>query len=396
MSLRRKSCNACFKSRRKCDLQYPACATCRRTKKTCSYAYAPPNQDQGPGGEQSFGAVTATDWANVEPMMHNELLAWAEETTNHVGSQAFLGQTSSTFECSSTSSSDHDNITTRLFSSSEASYSPPSTPSPLSLVGPLGEPLPIEGSTETWQWVTNQLKSYPRDFAHQAQNVFIHSQLYREYMPRSIQAAFGISSTSCLVTDSNRRMLFRVVDNEVLGLLESTAEPTLLDELAKIQALLLYQMIRLFQGGIEQRAMAEQQQGLLMTWSLKLVRRCEAELRNGELVDWQTWILAECIRRTAIVVYMLYGINSIFREGICIGFPTLAKLPMSRSTTSWDSEEQYRRFSGVANVVPYEAFTALWLVSTDGRLGPFEKLLVAACRGLDTVMARHEPYSLSG
>jgi hypothetical protein len=264
--------------------------------------------------------------------------------------------------------------------------------SPPALIGLLGEVQPVQGSNRTWQWVIDELKRYPQDFAQQAQNVFIHPELYRDSMPKFIQAAFGISSSSCLLTENNQRMLFRIVDTEVLGLLSPTDEPTLLEELAKNQSLLLYQMIRLFCGGIQQRMVAEQQQGVLMTWALKLVRRCKAELGGNELMSWNTWILAESIRRTAILIYMLYGVNSIFREGICVGFPTLAKLPMSMSHTSWDSEEEYRRCSSQINVVSYEAFTNLWLTSTSRDLGPFEKLLVGACRGVDAVSPNPRPY----
>src|SRR5688572_7504249 len=42
MSLRRRSCNACFRSRRKCDLGYPVCGYCGKTSKHCEYAYPPP------------------------------------------------------------------------------------------------------------------------------------------------------------------------------------------------------------------------------------------------------------------------------------------------------------------------------------------------------------------
>jgi hypothetical protein len=253
-------------------------------------------------------------------------------------------------------------------------------------VGLLGDLQPIEGSSQTWQWVIDQLKSYPRELAHQAGNMFIHKQLYREVMPPSMRSAFGVSSMYSLINDSNRASLFRILDAEVFALLELSEDSSLLDELARLQALVLYQTIRLFHGGVEQRFTAEQQQSLVMSWAMKLLSRAEAELRHLESEKYTSWMLAESIRRTALVVYMLYGVNSIVREGFCVGFPTLSKLPVSTTPTYWDSEAAYRVCTESASVtLTYENFTDLWLVSTPKTLQPLEKFLLIPCKGLDIV-----------
>jgi hypothetical protein len=41
MSLRRRSCDRCFKARRKCDLGYPVCQRCQKQNKNCRYNYPP-------------------------------------------------------------------------------------------------------------------------------------------------------------------------------------------------------------------------------------------------------------------------------------------------------------------------------------------------------------------
>lgn len=257
----------------------------------------------------------------------------------------------------------------------------------LRLLGPLGEVKPIEGSNESWQWVMDQMKSYPRAFAEQSQTLFIHPHLYHESMPRSIRAAFGASSASCLINQSNSIMLFRVIDTEVLQLLQDTeTDLTLLDELARLQALVLYQTIRLFYGGIEQRMLAEQQQMVLMSLALKLLARSQAELHDAEAVCWVSWILAECIRRTALVVYMLYGVYSIVRQGICIGFHTLVALPMSPAFSSWDSEAEHRNQPEPTRTITYEMFTEGW-PAMPRKLLPLEKFLLVPCKGINTIEA---------
>jgi hypothetical protein len=198
--------------------------------------------------------------------------------------------------------------------------------------------------------------------------------------------AFGISCSSCLLSDANRNTLFKAIDSEVDELL-NTAEPAALrDDLAMLQALLLYQTIRFFQGTLEQRSSAEQQQSLLMARALRLVSRSQNEL-TGDAADRHAWVLAECIRRTAIVVYMLYGVSSISREGVCVGLHTLAKLPVSTAVAAWNATEEVDGEGAVDGTISYEDFLACWLVSTPRRLDPFERLLIVPCRGVDAVEA---------
>jgi hypothetical protein len=182
-------------------------------------------------------------------------------------------------------------------------------------------------------------------------------------------------------------MLFRVIDTEVIQLLQETeTNLTLLDELARLQALVLYQTIRLFHGGIEQRMLAEQQQTVLMSSALKLLARSQAELHDAEAVCWVSWILAECIRRTALVVYMLYGVHSIVRQGICIGFHTLVALPMSPAFGSWNSEAEHRNQPEPKRTITYEMFTEGW-PAMPRKLLPLEKFLLVPCKGINTIEA---------
>jgi hypothetical protein len=281
-----------------------------------------------------------------------------------------------------------------IFGHSQSSVLPPDTPTSPSIhiyLGSLGEVQPIESSMPAWQWVIDELKSYPREFAQRTETIFLHRELYRGSLPQAIRAAYGVSSNHCLTPESNQEMLFRVIDAEVLELLQPPDGTELLDELARLQAFVFYQTVRFFHGGLKQRLMAEQQQTLVMTMALKLLSRSQAELGDNEAGNWRTWVLAECIRRTAIVVYFLYGINSVFRDGICVGLHTLVKLPLSTTISSWDSENNHLHH-GYGTTIPYETFLSHWLASTPRKLDAFEKLLLVPCQGLDTV----ELYDLAG
>jgi hypothetical protein len=60
-------------------------------------------------------------------------------------------------------------------------------------------------------------------------------------------------------------MLFRSLDTEVSELLTPVSSSTLLEDLSKIQVLVLYQINRLFSSEVKQRTLAKQQQGVLGT-----------------------------------------------------------------------------------------------------------------------------------
>ncbi|KAL4984127.1 hypothetical protein BDW68DRAFT_167606 [Aspergillus falconensis] len=377
MSLRRKSCNACFKGRRKCNFAYPTCEYCRKTKKNCQYAYPPVNLSRRESRYESNNSPAA-------PAMADDSLAALLDANDSPGLD-FLetGTIPEIFDQLQYPPLRHEPTSTWILPNTPPS---PSLSSIARFLGTLGEALPIQGSNRTWQWLISELKSYPLRFAKQGETIFIHGQLYRASMPQSIRTAFGISSSSCLLSDANRAMLFRAIDNEVNELLRSAEPATLLDEVARLQALLLYQTIRFFHGTLEQRSTAEQQQGVLMTQALKLLSRSQSELAD-ETVDGHAWVLAECIRRTVIVIYMLYGVNSIFREGICVGLHTLAKLPLSTAMAKWDDNGEANGEEALYGTISYEDFTACWLVSTPRRLDPFERLLIVPCRGIDAVEA---------
>ncbi|KAL3497195.1 hypothetical protein BJX62DRAFT_4193 [Aspergillus germanicus] len=397
MSLRRKSCDACFKGRRKCDLGFPTCATCRKTRKTCHYAYPPIHQARSAEDSptvQTVSGATATPSIFMSSISMTELLTAIDNSTPdslfETGAfAAFFGHNTHLSEDGTTSSLGQS--VSDILHSSALPAVESTSPSIHIYLGSLGEVQPIESSMPAWQWVIDELKSYPREFTQRTETIFLHRELYRGSLPQAIRAAYGVSSNHCLASENNQEMLFRVIDAEVLELLKPSDSTELLDELARLQAFVFYQTVRFFHGGLEQRSMAEQQQSLVMTTALKLLSRSQTEIGDSEAGNWRTWILAECIRRTVIVVYFLYGINSVFRDGICVGLHTLVKLPLSTTISSWDSENNHLHH-GKGTTIPYETFLSHWLASTPRKLDPFEKLLLVPCQGLDTV----ELYDLAG
>ncbi|KAK0610804.1 hypothetical protein B0T14DRAFT_411118, partial [Immersiella caudata] len=299
MSLRRQSCNACFRERRKCDLAYPVCGRCTARNKDCIYPYPPRRRQSHESGQDGNLNRTAMR-SRVDP----------------------LGRASS-FTVT---------VPTRT----------------LGLLGRLPPISPIPGYGHL-SWIFSLLRNTPLAFAGRGQTVFIHKALFPDgKVPGPLLAAFGISAGCASMNENNRAILFQAVDAQVNGLL-AVHSPTLTHRnLARLQAMVLYQIIRLFHGGVEQRIVSERQAYAVRAQALRLLRsvdshagtKSDAADDEMEPQTWEKWVLAESIRRTVFMAFKLYTVYSAFRYGHCVESEALAMLPLStRSTRAWYSRE---------------------------------------------------------
>ncbi|KFA70702.1 hypothetical protein S40288_07603 [Stachybotrys chartarum IBT 40288] len=363
MSLRRRSCEACFRGRRKCNLAFPTCQYCRKTKRSCHYPYRPQQlSDYSFTGEK----VQADS---------------AAQTSQPVGSQACFLTPSATGNslADETAGLGHDYDWTNYRRTPQ--YMHLAIPNQL---GTLGDPQSVSGSDRSWQWVVKELKYSPATLVQFGESTFIHKSLYQDALPPSIRTAFGICAAHLTVPQANTRLFFRSLEAEAAELLKSTMSGTIPEELSKLQAAALYLIIGLLHGGVEERVHVERQERRLMMMGLRLLRRADQELNHAEL-KWETWILAESIRRTVMVIFLVYGLYSLSKDGICCGFPTMGVLPVSTSASSWISEGSYARNPSPNATTTYGDFTQGWVASPARKLEPFEKLLLVACKGIDAV-----------
>jgi Fungal Zn(2)-Cys(6) binuclear cluster domain len=350
MPFRRRSCDACFSGRRKCDHAYPTCLRCKQNKKTCNYVSSPEKN---------------TDESDSSHALDHQL---ASPTTS-------LGLDSWIFEDAAFEMDLDDGVlTTGLLESNVPN-----------MVGELGELKPVSDNTRSWEWVIEKLKDYPRDFVQRTETPFIHSKtcLLENPGAEAIRAAFGICAACVCMNATNRPMLFDALNAEMAKLLQPATSSSLREDLAKMQAIALYQIIRLFHGDVKQQAIAEQQKAHISASMLHLLRRANVELSVVAQPTWDTWILAESARRTVMVAFMIYAVNSIFKHGICPELPTLSILPVSTKQEFWASEITYLLHSSEEKTVKYPEFTSLWLRSRPSILHSFEKMILVACKGIE-------------
>jgi hypothetical protein len=247
-------------------------------------------------------------------------------------------------------------------------------------LGHLGTLAPVYAS-KTWNWVFEQIRQCPRAFAEGAETIFIHKSLYTDnHLPSPLRAALGIcTGTLSSTTQANRQLLFRVLDAELVGLLKSSLTLSLRQELYKFQALVLYQIMRLFYGQVQERILAERQEYLVRSYALKLL-----QLSNTELPDaprtWDTWVLAESIRRTVYIAFKMYTSYAMSRYGACTEIQAMSMLPISTNSTLWYSRDSYEFQHPVQDdVMTYKDFAEFYGRTPRLVSEPFEKLIIVGC-----------------
>ncbi|KAN0095453.1 hypothetical protein V8E51_016164 [Hyaloscypha variabilis] len=218
-----------------------------------------------------------------------------------------------------------------------------SIPKPL---GHLGELAPITGCTPTWKWVFEQIRDFPLAFARQAETVFIHKSMYGGSLPKPLRAAFGICAACVSINDRNRSI------------------------------------IRIFYGGIVQRIVAERQEFLIRSYGLTLLLRADSELQSAPQT-WETWLLAESIRRTVLISFKLYTVYSNYTYGICAESAAIGILPVSTRPSSWNSRGAYLRCLDQEETTTYGEFASNWLAAPRKEVELYEKFLLVGCKQIE-------------
>ncbi|KAI1770711.1 hypothetical protein F4818DRAFT_251248 [Hypoxylon cercidicola] len=174
-----------------------------------------------------------------------------------------------------------------------------------------------------------------------------HWHLYREKMPRYVQDAYtAVAAYYAAQTPAARSAVARVLDDRVAQLLQDQAlgtslpsgrqEMDVLDHVGRVQALLAYQSIRLFDGDVRMRAQAEALIPTLSLWSRQLLEVAKDSLARpgrflagfapaststtgtrggGEEALWQAWVLVESARRTWLIANYIQEIYLHMKRG---------------------------------------------------------------------------------
>ncbi|KAL7787554.1 hypothetical protein V8C43DRAFT_288466 [Trichoderma afarasin] len=326
---RQKSCASCIAAKRKCDKARPFCRRCEDKGLDCRYAVL-------------IRRAVAKSSPSDEP---TEIPGHVYFFNTHVSSLSASASSKLWF------------MTPETWNIEKANPRAPQIPIPV------------------FRTFVQRLQDWLVQWIHDGQCPFIHRQLYADgFFPTCMQDAFSSISIQQSCNSSNQDLTARIIQDRANSLIKnnwievgssnlmSMAVPVLdtSQHLARVQALLIYQILRLFDKGVWQQTRAEESMPTLLSWcqqmwdsaTLDSITTSQAtpdfivnennQQNNSNSSNstprlWRLWILSESIRRTWLVVMATISAYRTMKDGWCEcagGIPFTARRSLWLASTS--------------------------------------------------------------
>ncbi|KAF7916668.1 hypothetical protein BELL_0406g00020 [Botrytis elliptica] len=368
--LRHKSCVACIQMKRKCDRGWPRCQRCIKRGSECHYigqnchrqerivdAAAQPLVSSQ---EQSFGRASSTINWQVE-QYHAEPSAaitpcWDGaplEFTGNFNLAGLFDNNSFDFPSIQTSTSQ------QILSSPDLSITQASSDVEL---------LPRVN------FMAKRLAIIPRTFVQHGHTIFIHRMQFHQNPSVALHDAISACALYCMRGTMNQAFVFGNLELKCQQLIASinTLLVTKTELLAALQALLLYQIIRLFDGDIRLRAHAEADEPITISWAAQLHNMIyqehqtglfdrnstEISVVTGSDSDWNSWLVNESVRRTVIATFMLNGVYSFLKLGYYV--PKKSHECFTAQAALWDAQSAHHWIRARDETARLEIWIARW------------------------------------
>ncbi|KAH7135609.1 hypothetical protein B0J11DRAFT_518765 [Dendryphion nanum] len=373
---RRRACGECVKAKRKCGNEMPKCRRCSKKGIPCVYPTAHHE-------DINSISIPELEFPWLDAILEDPSL-WSGTLQPQLAAA-----TSSSFSPGTNISND------------DTFPNPNTVPIP-SYLAPSALSHTLAKNTLS-QPITNaalqSFKNWPEKWLRTGKAPFIHPHLYSPTpsltpsIHHALQSAYATCAIYATRTPSNSHLAFTLIETKASELLHSPspATQTPLDLLANIQSLLIFQFVRLFDGDIRQRALAESAAPVLSSWTEQLIVVTEVErsITTLNAPNWRTWIFAESVRRTVTMSYVLSGVYAFVKNGFC----TLGDLVTAQCFTAqgrlWEAgtEREWERAR--------EEWDAFWVermefarVVGEGRpemLDDFGMMMGIMCLGVERV-----------
>lgn len=417
---KRKTCIACTQAKRKCDKGTPECRRCLNKGVVCQYPdvprytrfskrqlrripadyeplvisdFSPDLLDSGPAEpetalRQGADIWMGLEWAELEQPATTDVSMAVVAKENPLFNQCWLsGPEAWAIDCSAIHC--HEAL-------------PPNHVSVLNL------------------WV-DEVREWLQQWLETGRNAFIHEQLYAYTgLPSCLQEAWSSLATYTLKTKRTELITMSIVQSRVETLMatqgingdtiQNIGALKTIDHLARVQALFIYQFIRLFDGDVRQRALAEQQFYVLQGWceqlwdSAVLGSNTDGSSWQVGMFDesdpkarlWGNWVLGESVRRTWYLGKILHSIYFTMRDGWAecpgsIRFTARKGLWEASSPTSCADLAQNKPLLLVSGLRDDNLFTA----AKSSDIDPFSTLLLKLVWGPQRVREWTKGDSLS-
>ena len=220
----RRSCTSCVTLKRRCDLKTPQCSRCLSKGSTCTYTNEPFGHRTPSAAAPS--ALTRSPFA---------------QTSGETGSLSLNDTVIQDMDLDSLCSSYTFDQLSSLTKPTDLASSSITIP-PLDIAG--------QHSGESISYMVNQVRSLPTTFVYQSTTPFIHNRMYRSRLPQVLRDAFTVCAVYLTMTVLNKAIVFGIIEAQVADLIDhSCIMSSCAQNLASVQALILVQIVQLFDGG---------------------------------------------------------------------------------------------------------------------------------------------------
>ncbi|MCJ1303252.1 hypothetical protein MMC08_006060 [Hypocenomyce scalaris] len=243
-------------------------------------------------------------------------------------------------------------------------------------------------TAEQVDFCIGQFKACVPQLVQQNRSPFIHPLSYQHQPPNIYQDLLGVSAMYCQKVPQNQAVVSAMLDGRISSLVvasNSSSAWSIEDYLVGVQALIVYQIIRLFDGDIRQRANAERHFTMLEAWTGRLHSASNIFYNDfsSDKSLYQRWVFIESARRTVIMSVMVQAMYSHIKDGVCSSVPLLATLPMSVNGALWNMSEEdwWQSTLGFgSDLLTYQEFVDQWSGGATFQTDAFETILLVACK----------------
>ncbi|KAF4963167.1 hypothetical protein FSARC_8793 [Fusarium sarcochroum] len=429
---RQKSCNACVRGKRKCDKKTPRCTRCAAKGLDCVYQRLPPGANFH---DDDIGAgLDATDFNDVPDFDMGFDINTLGTTTDSSASTSnttpdSLGRaTTSSIELDSPldfSIIDHlmandTSVGSELwnmgdYGSSSSKLGIPPVPMPIApvIIRDIAgltrlepcmadfNPLDVYDPRTRVGYTVDVLTNFYQGFARTRRLPFIHPRLYGSNLPRTMLAAFSAASAYSARTPENRSWVYKLIADMAKEIhREGERASTPAEKLARVQAMVVLDSMRMFDGDVTMRATSERELPQLMAWMLTL-KEMEEELSAGDALNgtatkgpspqsWETWLLSESIRRTIVMSFAFVCMSCILKslEPPCEIMDS-PNFTFTASRYLWEADSSAAFFRAWQTKPQYPVtnldFKAVWLHAQPEDVDDFTKLMLTAQMGPEAI-----------
>ncbi|KAM0254772.1 hypothetical protein ACHAQJ_006429 [Trichoderma viride] len=153
-------------------------------------------------------------------------------------------------------------------------------------------------------------------FTQRRETIFMHPRLWTSQLPKTIISAFSAATAYSSRTPQTKGWTLKVLLDAVREVhRDGERATTHAERLARVQALLLLNSMRIFDGDVGMRAAAEREMSVMLAWVKDLIV-VKGELEEGlpssahmtrdkPPKSWESWVLIECTRRTIMTSFAL-------------------------------------------------------------------------------------------